>query len=41
MGQRGREAFEERYTLFHAAERYDTVLQQYIYGMSPVSILRE
>lgn len=32
MGQRGREAFEERYTLSHAAERYDSVLQRYIYG---------
>ena len=32
MGQRGREAFEEHYTLSHAAERYDSVLQRYIYG---------
>lgn len=31
-GQRGREIFEDRFTLAHAAERYDTVLQQYIYG---------
>jgi glycosyltransferase involved in cell wall biosynthesis len=31
-GRRGREVFEDRFTLSHAAERYDTVLQQYFYG---------
>ncbi len=32
MGQRGRTAFEEQYTLSHAAERYDAVLRRYLYG---------
>lgn len=32
MGQRGREGFEECHTLSHAAERYDSVLQRYIFG---------
>lgn len=32
MGQHGRQAFESEFTLSHAAERYDTVLQRYVYG---------
>ncbi|MCS4116737.1 glycosyltransferase family 4 protein [Salinibacter ruber] len=32
MGTRGREAFEENFTLSAAAKRYDTVLSRYIYG---------
>jgi glycosyltransferase involved in cell wall biosynthesis len=32
MGERGRTAFEEQYSLSHAAERYDAVLRRYIYG---------
>jgi glycosyltransferase involved in cell wall biosynthesis len=33
MGRRGRQAFEAKYTLSHAAVRYDQVLQQHIYGI--------
>ncbi len=42
MGTRGREAFEENFTLSAAADRYDAVLSRYIYGrgnddLQPVS----
>ena len=32
MGNRGRQAFEEKFTLSTAAKRYDKVLSRYIYG---------
>jgi len=33
MGKRGREIFEEQYTLSDGAERYNIVLRRYIYGV--------
>lgn len=38
MGARGRQAFEAKYTLSHAAGRYDQVLQQHIYGVASPSL---
>lgn len=45
MGRRGRDAFEDQYTLSHAAERYDSVLRRYVYGdeasTDPVAVAPE
>lgn len=38
MGERGRQVFEAKYTLGHAAARYDQVLQQHIYGVAGPSL---
>lgn len=38
MGGRGRQAFEDQYTLAVAAKQYDTVLKRYIYGRETIQV---